>query len=56
MKPDLSKITYQQSSEAKNDALNLENWLTAEQIEVKPSYTAKDIENLRHRRSACGVF
>ena len=55
MKPDFSKITYQKSTEQQQSTQTTDNWLTAEQIEVKPSYSYQDIANLRHVNFGAGL-
>lgn len=55
MKPDFSKITYQKSTEQQQSTQSTDNWLTAEQIEVKPSYSYQDIANLRHVNFGAGL-
>jgi len=55
MRPDFSKINIHQdhSSNAKGEAKG--DWLTPEQIPVKPVYTAADLENMEHLNYAAGI-
>ncbi|EAY27435.1 methylmalonyl-CoA mutase [Microscilla marina] len=57
MKPDFSKIDFsttgtQVSDEADTDQ---KNWKTAERIEVKPYYTAQDLEGIEHLGFVAGI-
>jgi len=61
MKPDFSKIDYR-SEEAKpnleqwaNEMIDSETWLTPEQIDVKPVYTAIDLTGMEHLNYAAGL-
>ena len=55
MKPDFSNITYQKSIEKKTTSQTTDNWLTAEQIEVKSTYNSDDVKNLKHTNFAAGI-
>ncbi|MBO7724482.1 MAG: methylmalonyl-CoA mutase [Paludibacteraceae bacterium] len=55
MKPDFSKIDIKKVAESKANASNEENWLTPEQIEVKPIYTSEDLKGLEHLNYAAGL-
>lgn len=55
MKPDFSNITYQKSIEKKTTSQNSDNWLTAEQIEVKSSYNAEDVADLKQLKFGAGL-
>ncbi len=54
MKPDFSTISYHslRKIENKNSA---DSWLTAEQIDVKNSYSAKDCEDFDHLEFGAGI-
>lgn len=55
MKPDFSKIDIKNIKSA-NSKVNAEaNWTTAEQIAVKPVYTAADLEKMEHLSYAAGI-
>jgi methylmalonyl-CoA mutase len=55
MKPDFSKVDFK-NTKASGKAVNAEaNWLTAEQINVKPIYTAADLEKMEHLNYAAGI-
>ena len=55
MKPDFSKIDIKKVAASKANASNEENWLTPEQIEVKPIYTSEDLKGLEHLNYAAGL-
>ncbi|MBQ6437279.1 MAG: methylmalonyl-CoA mutase [Bacteroidales bacterium] len=57
MRPDFNKdIEYAgAASKGCNAALAGENWLAPEKIEVKPLYTAKDLEGMEHLNYAAGL-
>ena len=58
MRPDFSKVSYRNSSKSSQSKLRTEEnsqWLTSEQIPVKPIYTAKDLENKEHLHYAAGL-
>lgn len=54
MKPDFSKINIKSVAAGKAES-NAENWLTPEQISVKPIYTKEDLEGLEHLNYAAGL-
>ncbi len=56
MKPDFSKININEPGIiADNLHIDAEEWLTAEQIPVKPFYTREDIERMEHLGFAAGL-
>lgn len=56
MKPDFTKISFETGRKAgKKTATAGQPWLTAEQIPVKPVYTAKDLSGLEHLSYAAGL-
>ncbi|MGE0560515.1 MAG: methylmalonyl-CoA mutase [Flavobacteriales bacterium] len=55
MKPDFSNTTYQKSTEKKIISPNVDNWLTAEQVIVKPAYSLADIKELHHVNFGAGL-
>jgi methylmalonyl-CoA mutase len=55
MKPDFSKINIKQASAAQANSKAEANWLTPEQIPVKPIYTASDLQGMEHLNYAAGV-
>jgi methylmalonyl-CoA mutase len=58
MTPDFSKVSYKSSSESDQSGLRTEvssEWITSEQIAVKPVYTAKDLEHVEHLNYAAGL-
>jgi methylmalonyl-CoA mutase len=55
MRPDFTKIEFSRSAE-KTDGVNpVSSWLTAEQIPVKPYYTADDLAKMEHLDYAAGI-
>lgn len=54
MKPDFSKINIKSVAASKAES-NAGNWLTPEQISVKPIYTKEDLEGLEHLNYAAGL-
>ncbi|MHC1703056.1 MAG: methylmalonyl-CoA mutase [Tenuifilaceae bacterium] len=55
MRKDFSKINIKEAKSS-NKKLNLEsNWKTPELIDVKPVYTAEDLENMEHLNYAAGI-
>ncbi|MBM3435684.1 MAG: methylmalonyl-CoA mutase [Bacteroidetes bacterium] len=61
MKPDFHKINIRSKSESEfeygleeNSELN-KNWITAEQIPVKPVYTKDDLQRMEHLDYAAGI-
>jgi methylmalonyl-CoA mutase len=57
MKPDFSKIHIFSSQPAASGTVNAsyQTWRTAEGIEVKPVFTAADLEGLEHLHYAAGI-
>ncbi len=55
MRPDFSKIEYQPQPPAAIPTTNKEVWNTAEQIPVKPIYTADDMQGVHHLDYAAGI-
>jgi methylmalonyl-CoA mutase len=58
MRPDFSKVSYKNSSKSSQTGCKVEvgsEWMTSEQIAVKPIYTAADLENMEHLRYAAGL-
>jgi methylmalonyl-CoA mutase len=61
MKPDFKKINIKEASGAVNTASCSakdqieENWITPEQIPVKPVYTKEDLEGMEHLNYAAGI-
>jgi methylmalonyl-CoA mutase len=55
MKPDFSKINIKQGKAASEKAKVDANWLTPEQILVKPIYTAADLQGMEHLNYAAGM-
>ncbi|MDI3527340.1 MAG: methylmalonyl-CoA mutase [Tenuifilum sp.] len=55
MKPDFKKIDIKHI-DSKNDVFNVDaEWVTPEQIPVKPAFTEADLENMEHLNYAAGV-
>jgi methylmalonyl-CoA mutase len=54
MKPDFSKINIKQSNSASDKIKSEANWLTPEQINVKPVYTAEDLVGMEHLNYGAG--
>lgn len=55
MKANFSKINIKEVKDSKKK-LNLKaDWMTPEQIAVKPVYTAEDLENMEHLNYAAGI-
>ena len=55
MRPDFSKINFKEFAPSQS-AVNAEaNWIPAEQIPVKPVYTAADLNGMEHLNYAAGV-
>jgi methylmalonyl-CoA mutase len=55
MRPDFSKINFKDFAPSIAKASDAEaNWITAEQIPVKPVYTAADLEGMEHLNYAAG--
>src|SRR5690554_6170775 len=61
MKPDFKNINIKNAFQQKNNAKRASenstknNWLTPEQIPVKPLYTKEDLEGLEHLDYAAGL-
>jgi methylmalonyl-CoA mutase len=55
MKPDFSKINIKQGTAATGKVNAEANWLTPEQIPVKPVYTAADLQGMEHLNYAAGI-
>lgn len=57
MKPDFSKIDFSTTDTKPSDEASIDqkNWKTAERIEVKPYYTAKDLEGIEHLGFVAGI-
>ena len=56
MRPDFSKIDYQPAAESALSApVTGGIWKTAEQIDVKPRYTAADLDGMQHLDYAAGL-
>ena len=54
MRPDFAQIDYQPSV-IRNPQSAIRNWMTPEQIPVKPSYSAEDLDGMTHLRYAAGL-
>ncbi len=55
MKPDFNTIDIKHVAASKAETGNAENWLTPEQIPVKPVYTADDLAGMEHLNYAAGL-
>lgn len=62
MKPDFHKINIHSNPEPgfdvrkqEEDSVNSKNWMTAEQIPVKPVYTKDDLQGMEHLNYAAGI-
>ena len=55
MKPDFNNIDIKHVAASKSETGNAENWLTPEQIPVKPIYTAEDLAGMEHLNYAAGL-
>ncbi len=55
MKPDFSKIDFKNTKVSEKKIDSATTWQTAEQIAVKPVYTATDLENMEHLNYAAGI-
>ncbi len=63
MRPDFSNISYKSVSQSQQgadkkevkDPVTNDQWLTSEQIPIKPVYTEKDLENMEHLNYAAGI-
>ncbi len=55
MKPDFSTIDFKKTNAQQTDNSEGKEWLTAERITIKNSYSKKDIEGLEHLKFAAGI-
>jgi methylmalonyl-CoA mutase len=55
MKPDFSKVDLKNIQSSSSAPKGESNWTTAEQIVVKPVYTAADLEGMEHLHYAAGI-
>lgn len=61
MRPNFSNVNFKKSSNHENfrtwekEIHNEKNWMTPEQIPVKPVYAAEDLEGMEHLNYAAGV-
>ncbi|MDY6037136.1 MAG: methylmalonyl-CoA mutase [Paludibacteraceae bacterium] len=55
MKPNFKEIDITNVAASKVEGANEANWLTPEQIPVKPVYTKEDLEGLEHLNYAAGL-
>ena len=58
MKPNFKNINIKNAGMKQpsgNNKVSLQNWLTAEQIPVKPVYTREDLEGMEHLNYAAGL-
>jgi methylmalonyl-CoA mutase len=56
MKPDFKKINILEVEKATSENASVEaNWLTPEQINVKPIYTKEDLQGMEHLNYAAGL-
>ena len=55
MKPDFKNIDIKQVAASKVEGANEANWLTPEQIPVKPVYTKEDLEGMEHLGYVSGI-
>ena len=55
MKPDFRKINIKEFKSAKTSSKDQKTWMTAEKIEVKPIYTAEDLQGMEHLNYAAGI-
>ena len=55
MRPDFSKIELSGSAGTSDGVHPVSSWLTAEQIPVKPFYTAEDLAHMEHLEYAAGI-
>ena len=54
-RPDFSKVELQRAAERSDGVHPISSWLTAEQIPVKPFYTADDLAQMQHLEYAAGI-
>ncbi len=55
MKPDFKNINIREVAASKVEGANEANWLTPEQIPVKPVYTKEDLEGMEHLGYVSGI-
>jgi methylmalonyl-CoA mutase len=55
MRPDFTKIEFSHMAEKTDGVRPVSSWLTAEQIPVKPYYTAEDLARMEHLDYAAGI-
>ena len=55
MRKDFSKINYTSSSNLESINSRKENFITAEQIDIKPIYTSEDTKHLEHLNFGAGI-
>ena len=55
MKPDFKNINIREVAASKVEGANEANWLTPEQIPVKPVYTKEDLEGMEHLNYVSGI-
>jgi methylmalonyl-CoA mutase len=55
MRPDFSKINFKEFAPSQSVVNAEANWIPAEQIPVKPVYTAADLNGMEHLNYAAGV-
>jgi len=56
MKPDFSSLVYNQNvNQSNTQKTSIDTWLTAEQIEIKSSYTLADVKELNHLGFVAGI-
>ncbi|MBR3565467.1 MAG: methylmalonyl-CoA mutase [Paludibacteraceae bacterium] len=55
MKPDFKQIDIKNVAASKVEGANEANWLTPEQIPVKPVYTKEDLEGMEHLNYVSGI-
>ena len=55
MKPDFKQIDIKNIAASKVEGANEANWLTPEQIPVKPVYTKEDLEGMEHLGYVSGI-
>ena len=55
MKPDFKQIDIKQVAASKVEGANEANWLTPEQIPVKPIYTKDDLQGMEHLNYVSGI-
>jgi methylmalonyl-CoA mutase len=55
MRPDFTKIEFDRTAGKTDGVRPISSWLTAEQIPVKPWYTAEDLSRMEHLGYAAGI-